>query len=359
MPQPNQNTKRTILYYPTISIPDTSWLRQALLYWDEIGSIVPQMGNETLLLLTPEIEYLRAEGVFRPFNPETLIKRPDGWEVLQEFEKEFKDIIKTDSFQRLIGHQKKLNSLVHHDKVGGELFDDFLQAEGLAATNSNDPEWYLFEEKTALLYMSLLAKYLSDIDIQVTFPGTDRPEYEGLIFKTSSMHQGFSCLDTRFNNVLPIPREDIALSDILHFKSKRHAELLSFRALLDEFQQSLSKSEDVRQIKDVLLKFKDKLEKGVSDLDALLRDSSISTLVGTLKTIVNVKSPTLIGAIGVSAGYVTKIAELPIEWTVAGLGTMGLVEIGSHLIHKRNEKRATLRGSGFAYLYRASTEGLL
>lgn len=32
--------KATVLYYPTISIPDNFWLRQALLYFDEVASIV-------------------------------------------------------------------------------------------------------------------------------------------------------------------------------------------------------------------------------------------------------------------------------------------------------------------------------
>ena len=32
---------QTILYYPTINIQDGSWLRNAILYWDEVSSIVP------------------------------------------------------------------------------------------------------------------------------------------------------------------------------------------------------------------------------------------------------------------------------------------------------------------------------
>ena len=32
---------QTILYYPTIDIQDGAWLRNAILYWDEVSSIVP------------------------------------------------------------------------------------------------------------------------------------------------------------------------------------------------------------------------------------------------------------------------------------------------------------------------------
>ena len=31
---------QTILYYPTIDIQDGAWLRNAILYWDEVPSIV-------------------------------------------------------------------------------------------------------------------------------------------------------------------------------------------------------------------------------------------------------------------------------------------------------------------------------
>jgi len=33
---------RSVLYYPTITIPPGSWLRNAVLYWDSVGSIVPR-----------------------------------------------------------------------------------------------------------------------------------------------------------------------------------------------------------------------------------------------------------------------------------------------------------------------------
>src|SRR5262249_8324417 len=70
--------ERTVLYYPTISIPDSWWLRQALLYFDKVASIVPQTmtwGGEsldTLIPLTPELQFLQQEGIFRPISPEHL-----------------------------------------------------------------------------------------------------------------------------------------------------------------------------------------------------------------------------------------------------------------------------------------------
>ena len=51
---------QTILYYPTIDIQDGAWLRNAILYWDEVSSIVPYEGYSDF---SPEILYLQRLGV--------------------------------------------------------------------------------------------------------------------------------------------------------------------------------------------------------------------------------------------------------------------------------------------------------
>lgn len=359
----NRDIKRTILYYPTISVPSGSWLRQALLYWDEIGSIVPQdWNNEILIPLGPDIEYLQNEGEFRPFNPQELIMRNNGREELKEFENEFKSIFKSPLFQNILHANKTiLSSDIHKDKVSNKLYYEFLEPKGLATItiNKEKMEWYLFENNTALLYMSLLAKYLSDIDIQATVAGTDRVEYQNLIYAISSKNKNIACLDARFKNVLPIPRDDVSLSDIVDFKHRRRLELLNFRKLLNDFQSKLSNANEIKEVNEIIVDYKETLEKGISDISALMKDSRISTIAGSLKTIFNIKSPTLWGTFSVTAGCAPKISELPIELTVAGLATMGLIEIGCHLIGKRNEKKAMLRDSPFSYLYHSKQEGLI
>jgi len=68
---------QTVLYYPTISIPNTDWLRQSLFYFDKIASIAPRMvwdpdKEKVFVPLTPELEYLQHEGVYEPLDPESL-----------------------------------------------------------------------------------------------------------------------------------------------------------------------------------------------------------------------------------------------------------------------------------------------
>lgn len=364
---PSEKPKRTILYYPTISIPTGPWLRQALLYWDEIGSIVPQRDESALIPYTPDIKYLQAEGEFRPFRPGALTRQPESLRELQAFEEEFRSTVTSASFQQLLApkHQWQLISHIHYDKVYETIFH-FLKQNGLARKKNS--EWYLFEEKTGLLYMAMLAKYLADIDIQATIPGTDRREYERLIYDAPSRSEGFLCLDARFSNALPIPRDDVPLSDILEFKRKRRTELLNFRELIGRFQCQLSQAKSRRELKEIVVRFKECTEKGINNLGALLQDAKIATTVGSLKTIINVKSPTFWAsflslivpqATKVIAHQTTKVIELPLEWTLRGLGLVGTIEVGYYLINQRNKRRATLRKSPFAYLYHAQAEGLL
>lgn len=61
---------QTILYYPTINIQDGTWLRNAILYWDEVSSIVPY---ENYPDFSPELLYLQELGVYKAVYPRNLV----------------------------------------------------------------------------------------------------------------------------------------------------------------------------------------------------------------------------------------------------------------------------------------------
>jgi hypothetical protein len=78
-------SKRTILYYPSIRVPMTPWLRQVLLYWDEVSSIVPyEVENNAFFPISYDIQYLRDEGEFRPIHPEMLIRSQNDFDEFHE-----------------------------------------------------------------------------------------------------------------------------------------------------------------------------------------------------------------------------------------------------------------------------------
>ena len=356
--QQTSNPKRTILYYPTISIPTSDWLRRSLLYWDEIGSIVPMDYEEnTLIPYSPDIQYLKAEEEFRPFRPEKLAY---SWEKSQELAKELVSIIETPKFQNLLPRREMrlLHSRIHRDKVSGNVVD-YLERWGLAQRDQDDWDWIRFENRTALLYMAILAKYLADEDSMATVPGTDIQEYESLIFEAMLPSDGFACLTTNYLNMVPVPREDVPLSDIVKFKRKRRSELLEFRQQINEFYRSLRACQSKSDANDIAATFSEKITKELNNLKAVMDDSRLATIVGSLKTIIKLDSPALWATAGVMVGQATQVANVPIQWSVVGIGILGAIEIASFLSDKRNEQRATLRDSPFAYLYHAQREGIL
>jgi len=358
--------RRTILYYPTIDLPKGSWIRQVLLFWDEIASIVPfkydfkQKKDIPVIPFKPDVEYLYKKKVFRPVAPSNFINLEDQFKKIKEFEEEISRIIDSELFNKIIGPKDnwKLKSKVHCNKMSERVFEWF-RGRGLAKESEENGEWYLFEFGTALLFMSLLAKYLADIDPSNTMPGTDLKIYESLAFDSPSLNEGFVCLDARYKNTLPIPKENIPLSDILEFKKKNRKALLRFRTQLDKLHKELSEADKPSHIKQILVAFAERIEHGSEELGELLHEFHIETISGSFKTIINIKSPTLWGALGVTLGKTTKIADIPLEWVLPGLAVVGAIEIVHHLIHRNNKKRATLRENDFAYVNHAKEAGII
>jgi hypothetical protein len=101
--------QRAILYYPTIDVPTGDWLRQALLYWDEVGSIVPEQWEHSHHY-RDDIRYLKDEGQFRAFRPELLTQSPAFDRARKNLEREFITLADSRAFHRTRG-SKKLKKL--------------------------------------------------------------------------------------------------------------------------------------------------------------------------------------------------------------------------------------------------------
>jgi hypothetical protein len=110
--------KRSILYYPTINIPTNSWLRNSLLYWDEISSIVPQdYDDNNLIKLSSDIEYLIKKGLFRPIRPDQLLRENDNWEAMNDFMTEFMEAVDSPEFKSLLIKSRQHAVRIHGAKI--------------------------------------------------------------------------------------------------------------------------------------------------------------------------------------------------------------------------------------------------
>jgi hypothetical protein len=309
------------------------------------------------------------EGQFRPIQPEDLIIKVDNWEIFENFQTEFKEIVSSQQFKTFISrrtysrgyrvHSNKIQNIsrVHRNKTSDGIYN-FLKEQGLATRNP-DEEWVNFEQNTALLYMSLLAKYLADIDSQYTTIGTDYISYEKFNFRRVSENQGFPVVSFNLNNVLPTPKNNVPFEKIIDFKRKRIDNLRHFKKSLSEFQSKISNSESNAEIKENAINFQETLINGVNDLDAVLRDSRIDCTVKSLKSLISLKSPTTLTALGSVINNQIDFVNIPINLNIAGLAFMGIVEISANYIDNRNKQRAKLRESPFSYIQYAYRQGII
>jgi uncharacterized protein DUF6236 len=400
---------RTLLYYPTISVPSGSWLTRILLYWDQVGSIVPKGVREQPI--GDDLRLLVDEDIYRPFHPEPFVSEPKFGDQRERLVREFLDVFHSEQFRKVLqqrygklsydpfseaataNHKRKLEVELHDaeaaerqaevrlrrihspkliPRIRRELDELDIQSENLrfvqpfVVDRKRDQDSQvtaphdivLVEETTAALYMALLAKYLAGVDEGWTTIGTDVDDYDSLVFDPAGPN-AYQVMYVRLLRILPVPRPNVSVRDVVRFRGKHWSELVRFRAVLDECHTKLTKAEDPQEVRDILGDFAATIRQGTEELSAKLREAKISSFCSSLRTLIDLKSPALVGAGVVAAGVAQKVTEIPIEWTMSGLAFIGAIQVGTQLIDERNKRLAIARDSPFAYLYRAGTAGIL
>jgi hypothetical protein len=92
---------------------------------------------------------------------------------------------------------------------------------------------------------------------------------------------------------------------------------------------------------------------------AKMQQSGLSTLIASLKVMLDLKSPLFIGALAVGAGQAQKLAEVPLEWSLAGLAGAGIVQVSATLVDARRKRHEDAATSPFTCLVSASASNVL
>lgn len=355
---------RTVLYYPTINVPTGTWLRQALLYWDKVGSIVPQSYDDDttergIARYGSDIHRLYDERIFRPFNPDLLMRSDSG--EIQQFSQELKSELRNQKFASLLPPraERKLDVAIYKQKLTDSVFSH-LRKLGLAEERHETREdyyCYYFERRAALLYMTLLAKYLAKVDRSgITTPSTDQRIYLNLSHMPAKRTDAAVCLSTKLKDMLVVPSNETPIKDILAFRKQHRLQLLDFRRELDSFQAELEKCQDDSEITSKATKFSEKIELEVGKLGTSLRKSGITTILGSLQAFIKANSPAIVGGAAVLAGAAATLTAIPVPIVLAGAGGVGAIEVAAHLIKRSDDRTAVFDGNPFSYLYLAKKE---
>ena len=359
---PQDQTGRTILYYPLINIPTSGpWIRSALLYWDNLASIVPRSyddmrDEQAMERYSADLRWLYQERVFRPVNPDLLLH--DGVE-LQKFEREV--VASVSKLRRtVVGTRPSCTEPVFKQKISEMLFHE-LEELGMAEERNetrDDHYTYYFHPSAAAAYMALLANYLAPRDSSLTVPATDQKAAFDIAFTSGAVEKKHLSIGANLFEILPRPLGNVPLRKVLKFRADYRAELLSFRSEMDRFEDALRKSENDKEMKAVVIRSKERIEKECLNLRKALKGSRIQTILGSVQAFLKAPSPYLIAAGAVLLNRASELSKVPIQYTIGGAVAVGGVQVTIQYLKQRHQRSAKMRESPFAYLFLAKTKSL-
>ncbi|TVX94126.1 DUF6236 family protein [Paenibacillus agilis] len=360
--------RRTIMYYPNIEIPDGYWLKKALLYWDEVSSIVPREVENELYSNSTAINYLKHEGEFRPIYPDHMLNSM----YFEEFEKECLRKVKVylkgsgtnqqrnnRIFENRIHNEKIFNSYgVHRGKLSSRIME-FLDSNGLV-TRSGD-NWVNFDNILATIYMANLAKYTALSDVNHTVIGTDQISEINRIYPikyaTKQPVVNKVPVVNLSLNILPTPNTDVPYKKIVSFKRKYRDELLAFRNVINEFEKQISNAETEYDMKEQIITFKESVERGCRETTKMLKGAGINTFLTSLRSVINLKSPTMVTTYAGIVGQ--KLTDLHPAITLSGIAVTGIVDLSVNYIALSKSTQEKLSDKGFLYLHHAKRRGIV
>lgn len=296
--------ENTILYYPTIKIKDGAWLRNALLYWDKVSSIVP--GSNYSETNSIEVEYLRDVGLYEPIYP---IEMQNDEELCKEFciqvrknlKLHRKNLKNKTYFQIHIDKMRMSNeNRIHIEKTPGNILE-YLLDEGIAKRNCDGP-WVDMNEHDANIYMATLARYLAKIhgNAEIGTDSSGKFLFPYVQNRSKNEIDKQIYLDIAMQEILPVPNLDISLEDIIDFKNKYKQPLKCFRRRIDEFQWSLRTCERVEELQERIQMLQVEIERDLQEIDELMSSSGIRKTKRALRALVPVGLEAGISVLGLA-----------------------------------------------------------
>jgi hypothetical protein len=335
---------RTLLYYPSITIKNPGWIRQSILYWDEIAAIVPrEAAKEPHQFL--DLTILAQYGLYQMIDPGEYVRQNT------ELADEFIAFLKSKKERGVIKDTSEVNRYeIRSGKMHRKLREYLIEKE--YAEDIGDHKLSVTKVE-ALSYMAFLAKYLADqARRSAVTPSTDYGLYRDLVFAPNSPRTGFPGLNFTLHNVLPVPLDNVPIEKILEFKKKRELELFQFRETIDQFEAALRQAQEKGEIQHILQVFSEKITINVEVLHRLANDQRISTRLGTLENILKIENLEVILDLA-------EIVTNPISMSTARKVISGSLSAGKYMLDKSNERRRNLSRGSYSLLYYAQQEGII
>ena len=348
---------QTILYYPKINIENDTWLKTAILYWDEVSSIVPY---ENYGDLSPELLYLQNLGIYSAVYPQKLFYSKFAEDFcnaivkrISAYERSIAKASHNTQNKRVPIHKDKiyapaLHTLIYYEKLPESLLPFFKDRRFINDYNTGGT--MEIDSRIAQIYMKTLAEYsikCSDKDIVL---GTDtathsREIYSGAYNRSDLQTQ---CCKINIQNCLPQPSTDVTYEDILNFKARRKDELYAFRAKIRELETNIYNADSPELIKHYESQFIESWERCSNNFYRVLKDAKIPFFLSSIACIV---ATPLVGQL-LSPYFGPNL-------TATLQSGAQLLSIGVGYYNYKNKISPAKTDGGFSYIIKAAKDGIV
>ena len=347
------------LYYPTIDIKNEDWLKTAVLFWDEINTIVPASISNPYKENTTQ--YLFDEGILKPMpvNPEidivedlttdtlNYLNTNEGFQLLTQGHGRFttihRDKLPRDVSRLFDIHPDKLPYEIQH------LLRQSITGEGFFRVGSDFGAFYMTllankiceANSIALLTDNTLTSNLTDkvrLDNQIAISGSERDFHRHRHNeKYINLTQGM--LTNLIIDSIKI-KPSTSLADVVKFKQLHQNELGLFRTNIAKLTQSVSKEKSFDAIRqDVEDIYKDEFLPSYNNFKKALNGSGIKWVSDNFMKVSVIST-------GATALPMALLGLTLPHALIAGAG----VSLITSLISYNEDKKEKLRTNPYSYL---------
>ena len=247
------------LFYPTIDIHNEEWLKNAILFWDEINTIVPSS------IINPYQEnttqYLADEGILKPMAVSS------DYEFIEELTADTLNYLNTNEGFQLLTQGQGHNSVIHRDKLPRDvrhLFDIHpeklpYEIQNQLRRSMTEEGWFRVDSNFAIFYMTLLANKICEqksialltdnsltsnltdlvrLDNQIAINGRERDYHHLRNERYINLAQGL--MTNLIIKGIKVSKTS-TLEDVVKFKKKHQDELGLFRTNIAKLTKDVSK----------------------------------------------------------------------------------------------------------------------
>jgi hypothetical protein len=315
------------LYYPYIS-PGTAWLKQSLLMFETVSSIIaPGTGTRS-----DDLEWLASEGIWVP----TYVDLAYDAAYRDEVETALLEFADNDNYR--IGASISLSRSglmrMYERKLAEQLERSMVDLD-LAIVERRGGD-LLVHAHVAAIVLAITAKYLAASYRHLNsrmIPSTDLPIFEKIAYDPLSGSQTrFRCLELLLDGLMPIPEETVSFPDIIDFRENHRDELGRLNAEVGRMLRIIESSEDPF---DEIRSMRAEIEQSVTDIKAAANSRRIRLAAGSCSVL----------ALGALAGATFHADTL--HWVFDGFGGAAVATAMDRLVRGRPNN------DNFAYLLSA------